>query len=267
MRIVLLALLSAAALPAAAEPQPLWEAGIGVSALSLPHYRGSDQNRRWLLPLPYFVYRGEILRADRDGARAVLVDSQRFDVDFSVGATAPTRGDDNVARRGMPELAGTLEVGPNVNWRLVKEHNWKLELRLPVHAVFTLQRQPRAIGWTAQPNVNLDWRLRDWNVGAQIGALAGTRRHHDYFYGVDSRYATAVRPAYEATGGGAGWRFTSGVSRRSGNWWFGAFVRADSVAGATFDASPLVKRDHNLSAGVALSWVFAQSDRRVDVND
>jgi MipA family protein len=271
VRLPLLAWLGAAAslsaLPAAAEQQPLWEAGIGLSALTLPHYRGSDQNQSWLLPLPFFVYRGEIFRADRDGARAVFVDSQRFDVDVSVGATAPTRGDDNVARRGMPELAGTLEVGPNVNWRLIKERDWKLELRLPVHAVFTLQRESKAIGWTTQPNINLDWRVRDWNFGAQLGMLAGTRRYHDYFYGVDSRFATAERPAYSAPGGGSGWRFTTGVSRRFGIWWFGAFVRADSVAGARFEASPLVKRDNNVSAGVALSWVFAQSDRRVDVDD
>jgi MipA family protein len=130
-----------------------------------------------------------------------------------------------------------------------------------------LQREPKAIGWTAQPNVNVDWRVGDWNIGAQVGLLAGTRRYHDTLYGVDGRYATAERPAYAAPGGGAGWRFTSGVSRRSGNWWFGAFVRADSVAGAAFEASPLVRRDHNVSAGLALSWVFAQSERRVDAND
>ncbi len=255
------------ALPAAAEQQPLWEAGIGLSALTLPHYRGSDQNQSWLLPLPYFVYRGDIFRADRDGARAVFVDSQRFDVDVSVGFSAPTRGDDNIARRGMPELAGALEVGPNLNLRLARGPGWKLEFRLPLHAVFTVQREPKAIGWTTQPNVNVDWRIADWNVGAQIGMLAATRRYHDYIYGIDSRYATATRAAYDAPGGNAGWRLTSGVSRRFGNWWFGAFVRADSVAGATFHDSPLIKRDHNLSAGVALSWVFAQSERRVDVND
>ena len=267
-------LLTATALlapPAAAEQQPtqqpLWEAGIGLSALTLPHYRGSDQNQSWLLPLPYFVYRGAIFRADRDGARAVFVDSQRFDVDVSVSATAPTRGDDNLARRGMPELAGTLQVGPNVNIRLAHGPGWKAELRLPVHAVVTLQRQPKAIGWTAQPNVNVDWRVGAWNIGAQAGLLAATRRYHDHLYGVDGPFATVDRPAYAAPGGGAGWRITSGVSRRSGNWWFGAFVRADSVAGASFEASPLVKRDNNFSAGVALSWVFAQSDRRVDAND
>jgi MipA family protein len=262
----LLALLCIAA-PAAAEQKPLWEAGVGLSALTLPHYRGSDQNQSWLLPLPYFVYRGDIFRADRDGARAVFVDSQRFDVDVSVSATAPTRGDDNIARRGMPELAGTLQVGPNVNIRLANGPGWKAELRLPAHAVLTLQRSPKAIGWTAQPNINVDWRVGEWNIGAQAGLLAGTRRYHDYLYGVDSPYATPDRPAYQAPGGGAGWRLTSGVSRRSGNWWFGAFVRADSVAGASFHDSPLVKRDNNLSAGVALSWVFAQSDRRVDAND
>lgn len=266
-RSVGMALLCIVALPAVAEQQPLWEAGLGLSALTLPHYRGSDQNHSWLLPLPYFVYRGDIFRADREGARAVFVDSQRFDVDVSVSATAPTRGDDNVARRGMPELAGTLQVGPNVNLHLAQGTGWKAELRLPVHAVVTLQRSPTAIGWTAQPNVNVDWRVGEWNIGAQAGLLAGTRRYHDYLYGVDSRYATTERSAYDAPGGGAGWRLTSGVSRRFGHWWFGAFVRADSVAGAAFHASPLVRRDNNVSAGVALSWVFAQSDRRVDAND
>ena len=259
--------LACVALPAAAEMQPLWEAGLGLSALTLPHYRGSDQNKSWLLPLPYFVYRGDIFRADRDGARAVFVDSPRYDVDVSVGFSAPTRGDDNVARRGMPELAGALEVGPNLNLRLLEGAGWKLEFRLPVHAVFTVQREPKAIGWRSLPDQLPIWRIADWNVGAQIGMLAATRRYHDYIYGVDSRYATATRAAYDAPGGSGGWRLTSGVSRRFGNWWFGAFVRADSVAGATFEASPLVKRDHNLSAGVALSWVFAQSERRVDVND
>jgi hypothetical protein len=60
----------AAAAPLAQADQPLWEAGVGVGVLRLPHYRGSDQSHTWVLPVPYFVYRGEFLRADREGARA-----------------------------------------------------------------------------------------------------------------------------------------------------------------------------------------------------
>ena len=51
-------------------PRPLWELGVGVAGLRLPDYRGSDQSRGYVLPLPYIVYRGTWLKADRDGARA-----------------------------------------------------------------------------------------------------------------------------------------------------------------------------------------------------
>ncbi|MBV1733445.1 MAG: MipA/OmpV family protein, partial [Hydrogenophaga sp.] len=47
----------------AAEEKPLWEAGIGVATVSFPAYRGSDQHHNFLLPSPYFVYRGEFLKA------------------------------------------------------------------------------------------------------------------------------------------------------------------------------------------------------------
>ena len=55
-----LGLLVAAGLVAAgaqAADQPLWELGLGVAWVHLPHYRGSDQSRDWLLPVPYAVYR------------------------------------------------------------------------------------------------------------------------------------------------------------------------------------------------------------------
>ena len=43
-----------------AEALPRWELGLGVAALSIPDYRGSDQQRGYLLPLPYIQYRGEV---------------------------------------------------------------------------------------------------------------------------------------------------------------------------------------------------------------
>ena len=61
----LLSLLSPSAL--AQTERPLWEAGLGVTALSFPDYRGSDHQRGYLLPLPYLIYRGQVFRADRDG--------------------------------------------------------------------------------------------------------------------------------------------------------------------------------------------------------
>jgi len=262
---VAIAALAAAA--TARADQPLWEAGVGVGVLRLPHYRGSDQSHTWVLPVPYLVYRGEFLRADREGARAVLVDAERLDVDISLAATAPTRSRDNRARAGMPDLSPTFEIGPNVNYTLARGAQWKLQARAPVRAAFTLESGPDMIGWLATPNLNLDLRVQGWNVGVLTGPVFGTRRMNGYFFDVAPEFATASRPAYRAPGGYAGWRLVSGVSRRLGDFWIGAFVAGDSVDGARFEDSPLVRKRGTLAFGVALSWVFAQSGQRVSRED
>ena len=261
--VVAIAVLGAAAWPCARADQPLWEAGVGVGVLRLPHYRGSDQSHTWVLPVPYFVYRGEFLRADREGARAVLVDAERLDVDISVAATAPTRSRDNRARAGMPDLSPTVEIGPNVNYTLVRGTQWKLQARMPVRAAFTLESGPDMIGWLATPNLNLDVRTQGWNIGVLSGPVFGTRRMNGYFFDVAPEFATASRPAYRAPGGFAGWRLVSGVSRRFGDFWMGAFVAGDSVRNARFDDSPLVRKHDTVAFGFAVSWVFATSSQRV----
>jgi len=62
--------------PASAEEKPLWEAGLGVGIVSFPEYRGSSKHRTWVLPTPYFVYRGKILKTDRGGVRGAFFDSE-----------------------------------------------------------------------------------------------------------------------------------------------------------------------------------------------
>ena len=249
---------------------PLWEVGIGAAVLNLPDYRGSDESRNYLLPLPYVVYRGDWLRADRDGARALVAKIERVKVDVSVAASVPTRSRDNAARAGMPDLPFAFEIGPNVNLEVLQSAGRveRVDVRLPLRAAVGVQRSPDLLGVTFSPHLNLDLRdVGGWNVGVLTGPLFANRRYHQHFYGVDAAFATPQRPAYQARGGYAGWQALSAVSRRIGNWWIGAFVRYDSLRGAVFDDSPLVRRDHELRGGVGVSWVFATSDRQVAVDD
>ena len=244
---------------------PLWEFGLGLAALRLPDYRGSDHSSGYVLPLPYFVYRGEWLRADREGARAVLLDTQRFDVDVSLAAAAPARH--NAARDGMADLPARVEFGPSVNvefWRAAGR-SAKFELRMPLRAAYTLQRSPRNVGWTFNPHLNLDLRdvANGWDVGVQSGVVLGDQRFHNFLYGVAPSEATAQRPAFDARGGYAGWFALAGVSRRFDTVWVGGFVRYDNLSGSVVQASPLVKTDHNLTYGIAVSWIFSASDRLV----
>jgi outer membrane scaffolding protein for murein synthesis (MipA/OmpV family) len=252
-----------AAQPAQAADLPLWELGLGAAALQVPHYRGSDQSHSWLLPVPYLVYRGSIFKSDREGTRAVLLDTERIDVDLSLAASPPAHQGGNRARADMPDLAALLEFGPRVNWRLGKGAGWKLDLRVPLRAVYTIGSHPQALGWTSTPVLNLDLETQGWNVGLQAGPLLGTRRLHAYFYDVAPAYATATRPAYAAAGGYAGYSLTASASRRLGDWWLAAFVRSDSLVGAAFEGSPLVRQRQNTSVGVAASWIFKVSDARL----
>lgn len=264
-------LLAAAAMVAAGTAQaaerPLWELGLGVAGLSLPHYRGAEKSSRWLLPVPYAVYRGEILRANRDGVKLMLVDSERIDFDLSASATAPSDGADEPARAGMPDLAGTVELGPNLNLRLARGPGWKLEARLPVRAAFTIESNPRDIGWSAMPHLNVDRAWQGWNLGAQVGWLWGSRRLHAHFYDVAPEQVTSSRPLHRAGSGHAGWQATVSLSRRDGDRWFGAFVRADTLAGSGLRDSPLVRRSGHVTAGFAVSWVLWQSGRMVPDRD
>ena len=269
--LALLALLAANV--AVAEDKPLWELGAGVAAFSFPAYRGSDKQRHFLMPVPYFVYHGEFLKADRHGIRGSLFDSDRVDLTLSLSASPPTDSDDVALRKGMPDLKPTAEFGPQVDLTLWRSdsHARFLKLRLPLRAAFTLERSPRELGWVFSPNVNVDITdlpaMPGWNLGFVAGPIWATKKQHDYFYGVAPRDATSFRPAYEARGGYSGSQFLASLSKRYDKTWVGAFVRYDTLTGASFIDSPLVARKHFAAAGIAVSWILGESTTRVRVDD
>ncbi len=246
---------------AASQALPLWEVGMGLGALRLPHYRGSDQSKGWLLPLPYVAYRGDIIKADRDGARAEFLKTNQTRFDFSVVAGAPSNSEDNRARQGMVDLAPTLEFGPSFVWTAARGESWKLETRVPLRGAMTLQRSPRFAGAVLSPNLNLDVIVGGWDVGFYVGPVFGTRRQNGYYYDVPTANALPDRPAYRSDSGYAGSQFVFGTSRRFGDFWVGGFGKIDSLAGAAFEDSPLVRRKTNASFGIGVSWIFWKSQR------
>lgn len=251
--------------------RPLWELGAGLAAVRLSDYRGSDESRTYVLPLPYVVYRGTWLRADRDGARALLFESSHAKVDVSVAGSVPARSRDNAARRGMSDLAPTLELGPNFNYQLLGSANGdvRLDIRLPLRAAIAVQRSPKSIGTTFSPHLNLDVKdvAGGWNLGVLGGPVYGDRHYHSYYYEVGPADATPSRPRHEVQGGYGGWRALAAASRRFGPMWVGAFLRYDSLRGAVFADSPLVRRRDDVSAGLGISWVFAASGQLVSSAD
>jgi len=258
---------------AAAEQLPLWEAGLGATVISFPHYRGSDERRTWILPFPYVVYRGEFLQADEKRVRGLFFKTERVELDVSVNGTPPVDSSENEARRGMPDLDATLEIGPSLNFLLARSDGRKtrLELRLPVRAVLATDfTHVDSAGWVFQPNLNLD--IRDafghagWNFGVLAGPMFSDGRYNQYFYGVEPAFATATRPAYNAAGGYAGTQFLTALSKRFRKVWVGGFARWDTLNNAVFADSPLVRANHSFAAGIAVAWILGESKVRVEVN-
>lgn len=253
-----------------AAEKPLWELGAGISALSLPDYRGSDQSSLYALPFPYLVYRGEFLKADRHGIRGTFFGSGRIELNLSLGASLPVNSDDNRARQGMPDLQPTVELGPSLDlnlWR-TPDRRIRLNLRLPVRTAVTVKGGMDDIGWVFSPRLNLDIAdvagLAGWNMGLLAGPMYGSERNHDYFYSVAPQYATAERPAFDAKGGYAGSQLMLTASKRYPKYWLGAFARWDSLQGAVFADSPLVKREDYFAAGVGIAWILGESSTRVE---
>jgi MipA family protein len=254
--------------PSPADLKPLWEFGLGAGALAFDDYRGSGTSHAYPIPLPYFVYRGRILRSDENGLRGRFFNQDRVELSVSVNGTTPVLNDS--ARHGMPDLRPTLEVGPALDihlWRSADER-LKLNVRVPVREAFTIDSSPRAIGVFTAPNINLDIAqlpgFEGWNIGFLTGPLFAARSYDDYFYSVAPQYASPGRPAFEARGGYAGTQALASLSRRYPSYWVGAYVRYDTLAGASFVDSPLVTTHGYWSLGFGVAWMITKSTRLVE---
>ncbi len=255
----------------AQEKKPLWELGFGFAAIDFPHYRGSDQRRSWLLPFPYLVYRGDLLKADERGRmRGLFFRSENVELDVSANGTVPVKSSENEARSGMPDLDATFEFGPSLNFFLARsaDQKTKVDLRLPVRKVVStdLHRFDSA-GWVFQPNMNLDlndaFGHRGWSFGVQAGVVYGDRRYHNYLYSVAPEFATPTRPAFTSAGGYSGATFITALSKRFPRFWAGGYVKLDYLRGAAFEDSPLVRKKENWTAGFAIAWVLRESSTLV----
>lgn len=241
---------------------PLWEAGIGIGAVNMPDYRGSDEQQTYAFPIPYFVYRGDKLRVDRRGIRGLIYESGNFDINISGDFGIPVNSDKNITRRGMPDLDVAFHLGPSFDYLFFNNTGRKdsLTFKFPVQFVSVTDLRDISVeGWFTYPHLNyIKQFYGTW--GMAIGPTFATREFHDYYYGVDPVFATTERPSYSATGGYSGLRFSMTYSKRIKQYWYGLFLRYENLNHSAYDDSPLLKENHSLMIGAGLSWILFKSD-------
>ena len=258
---------SAGAAPAVPAPAlPLWEIGVFGGAASTPAYPGADDRAAKALLLPIVIYRGKIIRADRSGVSARLINSDRVELDLGFALSLPARSDDVAARAGMPDLRSLLEFGPRLKVLLAEPSSTsrvrlELPLRMPLELGNGFQRQ----GLVFEPRVvyEVGDGTGTWQADANVGAVFGNARLNGYFYDVAPRYARADRPVYEASGGLMMTRLGVSLSRRlTPDWRVFGFTRYDNHSHAANRDSPLFRKRSGLSVGAGFTWTFHRSAAR-----
>ncbi|MDY6926364.1 MAG: MipA/OmpV family protein [Pseudomonadota bacterium] len=255
------------------EKLPLWEAGVGGGMIETPNYPASAERNFVALALPYVIYRGDIFRVGgQGGARAVVVENERLELDMSFSGAFAADSDDNTAREGMPELDYLVEFGPQLIYKIkdfsfASGGNSRLNARLQARTVVSTDfGNFDARGFVFEPTLTYQQRgvfLPDTGLRLAFRMTWATEKLHDYFYAVTPEYATSVRPAYDAKGGYLGAELAASV----------AFPVIDNVRGflstsvqfnhgSANEESPLFEKDMTYSIGVGFVWRAYTSDAK-----
>ncbi|GAA0586135.1 hypothetical protein GCM10009416_25590 [Craurococcus roseus] len=263
------------ALPAggaqAPERRPLFEIGVFGGGGWVPDYPAAGQNHWRVLPAPYLIYRGEVLRSSDRGVRGRLFRNGDLEFSLSFNAAFGARSRDNRAREGMPDIDYLGEVGPAlryVAWRGDGGRR-RITLELPVRAVFSTDLSDIDFrGFTAAPEAAFE-HVGLFHPAARtrvsIGPVFASGLLSDYFYRVEDRYARPGRPAYDASGGYLGTRLTFSHRRPlTERISVGGGGRVENFTGAANADSPLYKREWNLTLFAGVSFSLYRSERTVD---
>ncbi len=248
---------------------PLWELGLGVGYVNSAIYRGATKRANFLVPYPYFIYRGSRLKVDEEGVRSKIAETPRLKLDFSIAGQVPVVSNKNGPRAGMPRLEPIGEIGPSLEYNLWQASGspvfvW---LRLPWRFVYSFgDPLVKYRGWSFSPYIDLVKYFPEKNnlrLSWAIGPIFSNSQYHDFFYKVSQEYTTPLREQYGANSGYSGSRMTLTATARFKDYWVGAMLRYDDISAAEFEKSPLVTSKNYLIFGVTVAWIFSKSDTRV----
>lgn len=249
---------------------PLWELGLFNGVARIPHYPGADEYSTYILPLPYFIYRGQFIQSDREGVRGIFINTPHIETSLSFSGNPPVSGD-NDARDGMPDLGAILEVGPALKWFFMGRYPLdtlclKTALRFASAADFDSGMDLRYQG--IRGSVNLIYQNRSlfeqkgFSFGFNAGANFADSNLNSYFYNVSEEHARSDRGFFESDGGYTGFSAAASAQKKiTRSISLASYFRWDNIAGTAFEDSPLVKENNNFVIGCALIWKIMESEK------
>lgn len=249
--------------------QHLWEIGGVALGVSQQAYPGSDQQVGRALALPFFVYRGQVLRAERGFLGVRAMQNPTFELDVGVSGAFGSNSNSIDARKGMPNLGTLIEIGPRIKWNLGNapgEGKWRADL--PLRAVFDISEGGAHRGFSFEPAVVYERRAKGgWRYNTSLGALIADHHLATTFYEVNPQQATLARPAYSAQSGLVSLRVASSFARSlTPDWRLFGFARLDTVAGSANKNSPLVRQTNGVTLGMGVAYTWTRSSELASGN-
>ncbi|MFT6327351.1 MAG: outer membrane scaffolding protein for murein synthesis (MipA/OmpV family) [Crocinitomicaceae bacterium] len=239
------------------------EVGLGAVVTNVPLYIGSDEAETFYVPFPYLRYRTEKITVDRDLIQGNLWKYGNWTLELSLGGAVKVNSEDSKVRQGMDDLDYILEVGPALNYFFLGDRTTdnalllEFPLRVAISSDFT---DARYRGVTFNPR--LVWRrgytINGYEVRPQVafGVRSADSDLNNYFYGVESKFATSERSAYKGKAGYGGTQFSYSTAVLWDDWLVAGFMRYVNANGAAFDDSSLFKQDDSWVFGFAVAYLF-----------
>ncbi len=260
---------------AAAEEETLpslWELRLAAFGQHAPAYPASSEPNLTLLPIPIPVYRGSFLNFGENldqVARGEIAETRRLRLGIDLNFTFGEDSSEIAVRQGMPDLDFMLEIGPELEIKLNDRtpEQGELLLALQLRAGVSFDGvNPSSQGFLLNPE--LEYRRDQVFGGDNLLSLRwkptwASEDFMDYYYEVDPLFATAERPAYDATGGYLGSKLTAALTRQINDGLvFGISASYFLNSGAENELSPLYLEDSGFSIQAAVIWTLWESERR-----
>jgi len=247
--------------------KPLYEFGVVGGAGYVPHYPAAEQGRVRVLAAPIVRYRGLRFRSDEeDSMRARLFADPLYGFDLSAGGSFPADSNDNRARKGMPDLDWTGELGPRFYLFFFKTNRFWFRLFLPVRVAFSTDFSQTAYqGLVFAPALNLRYFFDETKFNSVFFSIVRTYTTHqlqEYFYEVKDRFATPERNSYRAVGGYLSTSVSLAYLHEKESKGFYAGIGLGSFKGAANAGSPLHKNEINYSGFLGFTYTFFRSEEK-----
>lgn len=247
--------------------EPVFEAGAGLVALTIPAYPGAEEQKSYLLPLPYLYYKDEHITLDEEGLIGNLFESEQWELDASFSGGIPVNSEESSARAGMPDLDWTIEAGPRLLYYFTDKHADDGFVRAEVFARAAFATDLSyidqvgfrvGVGLEFEQHFSLsDGKKLIWTN--KLTANWANNEFLDYYYGVAEAYARPDRISFNSQSGYSGTEFSTGLAVRFNQVLLGTFARYQNFSGSNATQSPLLPSHSNFSIGIGLVWIISSN--------